>query len=105
MKRNTALGVIQILLTPFFITWFGFVAHKLWAWFVVPVFNLPHLAVSEAAGIALLARLYHSGATPVPRNESEEDRFYRLTNSISMNIWWPAIALLVGLIIRLFLPQ
>jgi hypothetical protein len=36
----------------------GFVGHKLWEWFVVPVFNVQPISILQAAGIMFLARLF-----------------------------------------------
>ncbi len=70
------LGIILILvivtpmiafLTAYSVFSYGYVAVKLWAWFIMPIFNVGALKLLQAAGILLLVRLF----TYVPKIEDD----------------------------------
>ena len=54
-----------VFLVPSYL-YIGFVFSRLWAWFIVPVFNLPALTVMQAVGINIVVGLLTSG---YPKNE------------------------------------
>lgn len=77
----------------------GFVATRLWAWFVVPVFHAPPLSILYAAGIMLLVRLFiHDLSGPKPPEENE-NKWLR----ILVVILAPWFFLLTGYLIHCFL--
>lgn len=56
--------VLAVLIMPFLMLlilpislWFGWAASVLWGWFVTPVFGLPQITITQAAGISLILAL------------------------------------------------
>ena len=78
---------------------FGFVFSKLWAWFIVPVFDAPALRLVEAIGIMLLLGFL---TAKMPKDE-EKDFWKDLTKKVIFSVSVCIIALLFGWIITLFL--
>jgi hypothetical protein len=48
------LGIIFIVLSTIF---GGFVFAKFWAWFIIPIFALPALTITQAIGVTMVTRL------------------------------------------------
>ena len=97
-------GVIAVplILITGAIVWFvlslikGFVLTKLWAWFIVPVFELPMLKLWEAVGISmLLSYMTFSGKT-FYKNHKEDN----ITGTI-LSFTLPWIVLFFGWIVHL----
>ncbi len=81
--------------------WSGYVLSKLWLWFMVPAFGLPVLAVGYAIGLALVVN-YLTNHAPVD-TKKDEDAIENLLKAIGIGILRPAIALMFGKIVTLFL--
>ena len=80
--------------------WSGYVLTILWAWFVVPTFGLPPLALAPAIGLAVvvsyLTHQYHPKAAK-PDGEGKWDETCRVIGHMAFK---PAMALLVGWIVK-----
>jgi len=53
MKRAVYI-IGAILLAPLVVIFNGYALSTMWAWFVVPEFDVPELKISEAIGISLI---------------------------------------------------
>lgn len=71
--------------------WRGFVATKLWLWFVVPHFGLAPMPIHIAIGLSLLVGLYSAS-----RNNDKDEESYR---SLAYSLLFPAMSLLFGWIV------
>lgn len=82
----------------------GWVLSILWRWFIVPTFNLPHLQVVPAMGIAVVVSHLtgHGG-----RSNSQDDDEESLGETVVKNVFYSVItsflALFVGWVIHFFL--
>lgn len=74
--------------------WGGIVLKALWAWFVVPTFGLPDLSLRVAIGVGLVASFLTHQYVPT----KDED----LPQAIIHEFFYPLIALVMGLVVRLF---
>ena len=95
-------GVIGLLgLMVLSSMWKGYVLTVLWAWFVVPTFGLPALAVAPAIGLSLLVSfLTHQGdAIKEPEGSSLE----RTSKAVSLALVMPALVLGIGWVVRQFM--
>ena len=56
------------------LTWQGYVRMRLWAWHIVPVFRLPELGLSTAAGVMLIAThmTFHLPVEPPPKRTTRQ---------------------------------
>lgn len=80
--------------------WSGYVLTLLWAWFVVPTFGLPPLALAPAIGLAVVAGYLTHQYTPKaapPAGDGKWDETGRAIGSMALR---PALALLVGWIVK-----
>lgn len=89
------LGLYVVLLVYF--TWAGAVVFtNLWAWFIVPLFDVPELTLIQAAGLALvvgyLTRNYNTA-------KGEDDTKKVVTNTVMLMLS-PWLTLLIGYIIH-----
>ncbi len=69
------------LLAAYSVFAYGYVAVKLWAWFIIPFFGVKALTLLQAAGIMLLVRHF----TYVPKTDKTE------TDDDSIVVWSKAI--------------
>jgi hypothetical protein len=72
--------------------WRGFVATKLWLWFVVPHFGLAPLPLHIAIGLSALIGLYHAYR---PTADKDDKGFL----SIFFSLLLPALSLLFGWVV------
>lgn len=54
-EMNYWIGLVAILCLPIQYVLFGIVLSQLWAWFIVPTFNLPYLTLPISAGMLSMA--------------------------------------------------
>jgi hypothetical protein len=65
-NMNTLLFVLTILLSPVFYIWNGFVAFKLWEWFIIPNFaNAPKLSIAACIGVVLVVKYFSYGSADI----------------------------------------
>ena len=76
-------------------TWGGYALSVLWGWFIVPVFNAPHLRVPYAIGLAIVMSML---TRPTRKSEHEPE----IVESIITAIIAPAVFLAFGWIVKLF---
>src|SRR5690348_6790250 len=75
----------------------GWAIEKLWRWLIVPTFRLSPLTVAQCIGLALfVGYLTHQ----TNAEDSEKSHFERLCFAIGVCAVKPAIALLIGAIVR-----
>lgn len=83
---------VYVAITVPFILWNGFVLQRLWAWFAVPL-GAPAITMSIAVGLNILASFL---TARVPRKDTDWQRI------ITFAVIYPAVALLTGYIVHLF---
>ena len=87
-----AIGVITVFVLTMILQ--GFVLKVLWAWFVVPTFQLPGLTIPAALGLSMvtsyLTHQYHKDERSI-----EEQMVYAVNECL--------LALAIGWIIHLFM--
>lgn len=81
--------------------WKGYVLTALWAWFVVPTFSLPDLALAPAIGLALVVSFLtrQSYATKEP----EGDFSTRMARAIVHALLVPTLVLGIGWVVHQFM--
>ena len=83
--------------------WRGYVLMMLWAWFVVPTFNLSDLVLTQAMGLALLVSFltYQMDADKKP----EEDVAFteRVIRTLVNAALAPLLALVIGWCVHQFM--
>lgn len=78
----------------------GFVGHYLWAWFIVPVFNLPALSTLQAAGIMFIIRLF-TYENPFGMSESMKGKTpTEITAKAFAVLIIPWVSLLIGYVVH-----
>lgn len=77
---------------------YGFVAMKLWAWFIVPVFHLDPLSILQCAGIITLTRLIIKDDIKSYTNTNEKTTKESVIETIGV-LLFPWATLLTGYII------
>ena len=75
----------------------GLVLTILWGWFVVPFFGLPPMPIPEAIGIAIIASYLTKDINCAKAKEKS------ITETALTTIGYPAMNLLMGYIVHLFL--
>lgn len=75
----------------------GLVLSVLWGWFVVPVFNAPHLSIASAIGLSLVVS-YLTHRTGTASGEK-----VGMGKLIGNSILYPLIALFLGWIIHFWM--
>jgi hypothetical protein len=81
--------------------WKGYVLTVLWAWFVVPTFGLPALAIAPAIGLAMVVSFLTHQSDAI--KEPEGDFAERLAKSVSLVLVMPALVLGVGWVVHQFM--
>lgn len=81
--------------------WRGYVLTVLWAWFVVPTFGPPALAIAPAIGLAMVVSFltHQSDATKEP----EGDFSARMAKALAYALVMPAFVLGIGWIVQRFM--
>lgn len=79
--------------------WSGYVLTILWAWFVVPTFGLPPLALAPAIGLAVVVSYLTHQYTPKAA-KPDEGKWDESGRAIAHMVLKPALALLVGWIVK-----
>lgn len=99
------IGIITsfTILTFLSAIWSGFVLCKLWAWFIIPTFGLPALSVGVAIGIALLINYLTAQPLSNSKQDNGKSASEKLWEAILVPLLRPAISLLFGWIVTLFL--
>jgi len=81
--------------------WRGYVFSVLWKWFIVPVFPaMPFLTIPVAIGIAMVVSFLAYQYTYTKDDRSDTDR---MASAFGIALIYPALVLLIGWIVTLFL--
>lgn len=80
--------------------WRGYALTILWAWFVVPVFGLPTLAIAPAIGVSLVVGFLTHQYRP---SDVEEDSDERMIKAATYATLAPLFALAFGWCIKVFM--
>ena len=107
-KTSSELLTVSVLAVLFFIVGFfydvfvsGYVAMKLWSWFVVPIFNFRSLDLYESWAISLVISFFtHKYSTSNCKDERGTDE--KLMSFVGMLIY-PWMILLLGWMGKSFL--
>ena len=89
--------VLALIITPI-ITGFGFV--KLWAWFIVPTFNMHTLRIVEAIGLMMIIGFVRAKQN---NKDEDEDAWQRFIKTILFTVIMSAIVLFFGWIVSMFM--
>jgi len=77
----------------------GWVLLKLWAWFVMPLFDVAPLTVAQAIGLGVTVGLVTHQGVPTGDNRNDSNA---LARAIAQAFVIPLVALLVGWIVSYF---
>jgi len=81
----------------------GFVLTKLWSWFIVPVFELPALSLVPAIGLGMVIGFLTYQYTNSDSKKEDKSLVEALIASTLTAIFRPAMVLLFGWIVQLFM--
>jgi hypothetical protein len=101
MSKSTSL-VISLILVPFTLAWYGYVAHVMWAWFLVPIFGLPAISVTQAIGLRTTVQFLITTALKQPKDMNDEERLGEFIWGVLCDVFVPALVLLVGWVVKHF---
>lgn len=90
------LGVIAALVLS--TIWGGYVLSLLWAWFIASTFSAPVLTITQAIGVRLVV-----GFMTMNSKTSDKDRAFG--ESIALAFFLPLFGLLLGLLVKQWLPS
>lgn len=91
VKQRGTIGCISLLLLPIALIWKGWILATLWKWFIVPVFDMPILLISQAIGLATVWSLLS------PSSNRDDDKPFALLESSFIK---PLILLIIGWIVH-----
>lgn len=80
--------------------WGGFVLTKLWGWFVVTTFGLDGLSLIQAVGLKMVVGLFVMAPSLFEAEDDTIDRWGKVGGVVFLA---PAISLVLGWIIHLFM--
>lgn len=81
--------------------WRGYVFSVLWKWFIVPVFPaMPLLSIPVAIGIAMVVSFL---AYQYTYSKDDRSDTAKLGGAFGMALFYPALVLLMGWVVTLFL--
>lgn len=99
MVFAATLGFLALI--PLSAIWRGYVLTALWAWFVVPTFNLPTLALAPAIGLSLVVSyLTHQSDAAKPPEGDFADKTGRACASAFL---LPLFVLGIGWVVHQFM--
>lgn len=99
MKFFGCVGLIVITIIGTIFS--GFVLSIMWDWFVVPTFDVGSLSIPVAIGLAMIVNyLTYHGTT---RESKANDETEVLVEFLVLSIGKPALYLLMGWIVTLFM--
>jgi putative flippase GtrA len=97
------IGIITSFLIILVVTpiWRGYALSKLWLWFIVSTFGAAPLGIAQSIGLSLMASfLTHQVDTYQDKEKSSNER---MTERVLYAFLSPAMALLIGWIVKGFL--
>lgn len=101
LHQQLSVGVlIAAILLSFYAAW---VIVQLWAWFAVPLFEVPPLSIALVFGLrALLSLLAPQTWTPTTTPTTADAAYEQAVNRIAALVIAPTFALIIGAIARGF---
>lgn len=98
------IGIVTTFLATAVITilWSGWVLVKLWHWFVVPTLGFHDLRIPYAIGLSLIVK-YLTMEPNIKKPDEKQSATQLLFEGVGVALMKPAVALLVGWIVQLFL--
>lgn len=100
-----AIFLLALLTIPLIVLssiWRGYVLTVLWGWFIVPVFHLPALTIVVAIGVAMVVG-FLTYQQPEEKPNDTRSSTEKISAGIATALMHPAVYLLIGWIIQLFL--
>lgn len=97
------IGIITTVLITLIVTpiWRGYALSKLWLWFIVSTFGAAPLGIAQSIGLALVVSfLCHQYNSYEDKEKSANER---MAASVLYAFLSPAMALLIGWIVKGFL--
>ena len=107
-SENAVLGcLLALIMVPIFIVGGialrGYVVSVMWAWFMVPAFELPTLSIPLAIGVSSVAQTMTGGAYTSSSDNKDKDTVDVVVEGIAKVFLAPLFILLFGYIVTLFM--
>jgi hypothetical protein len=99
-KSDPGVVVVALAFVVPAALWTGWVASKMWGWFVVPQFGARPLPIATAIGLSWFVFLWFK-KWPDDSKPTTIDTF---SKSLAQTIVWPALVLLAGWIAQHWVP-
>jgi hypothetical protein len=93
--------VLAVLLGVVGVTFSGYALSILWGWFIVETFNAPQISIPVAIGISIIIDYLSKQTTST--DADDEDYWDKVGKSIGESLMKPAVVLLFGWIVTLFM--
>lgn len=96
---GSVVGILALLVLSSM--WKGYVLTVLWAWFVVPTFGLPTLALAPAIGLAMVVSFltHQSDASKAPEGDFSD----HMAKAVAHALLLPAMVLGIGWVVKQFM--
>ena len=97
------IGIITTVLVTLIVSpiWRGYTLSKLWLWFIVSTFGAAPLGIAQSIGLALVVSfLTHQ---PDSYEDEKKSANEKLARAVVITVLSPAMALLIGWIVKGFL--
>ena len=108
MRDNDGCGVVLLALLAILLVLVvssianGFVLSVLWGWFVVPLFEVPSLTITQAIGFSMVVSFLTYQYNDSDKKE-EKSLAERIVYLILLAIMRPVIVLAISYIVHLFM--
>lgn len=90
-------AILVVPMTIATMIWRGYVLSILWAWFVVPTFEVSEISAAAAMGLSMLIGLAVMAAPPT---SDSDDVATRVAHNAAISFLTPLIALGIGWVLR-----
>lgn len=100
MIKIATYAVIAVTIIVFVLVWsflHSWALSVLWAWFIVPLFRVPALSVSNAYGFVLIVNLLRFNAEFKGKYKDSADAYI---GRAAVGILYPFVAVLAGWIVK-----
>lgn len=102
-KGSVGLGCLIALVTmPISTVLRGYVLSVLWAWFIVPQFDVKPLGIVSAIGVALVVGWLAKDTAPSPVKD-KKPFLETIVEGVFLSIAMPLMILFTGYIVHLFM--
>lgn len=91
------ITLITVLLLPLSSVFSGFMLSKMWDWFVVPIFSVNQLSITQAIGLMIIVKLFVGVDIDKKMNDVE------LLQSAIDNFKFSIVVFALAYIVKLFL--